>query len=214
MFGVFQYMNNDIVTRNMRHAIKNVETEFSNAKNVVDNQPLQENLGDEWKKWIQKHLDEMSEKARAWVNANIKEADDKINAQVKVLKATLKTLQTHEKRGAPAYKEKQKAEKDKLEKQMAKIKKELAAQQKDMLQLQAKVDAAQGTVRKDLRAQQRKKEKALEKKLWAYGKVERKRALLYSGSVRKVIQGFEGDKEIMAGYKRLVNAYLQMPKAY
>ena len=207
-------MNDDVVTKNLRHAVKNVETEFHNAKDVVDNQPLQDSLGDEWKSFIQKQLDAMSKRTREFVTRNIKGVEEKIDAEIKVLQGKLKTLEAHEKKGTTLYKKKQKDEKSKLEARMAKIKTEIADKEKDAVQLQAKVVAAQGTQRADLKTQLRQKRRALLAAMWKYGKAERKRALLYSGSVKNVIKGFEDDKKILAGYKKQIKTHLQMPKAY
>ncbi|OAG01526.1 uncharacterized protein CC84DRAFT_1262582 [Paraphaeosphaeria sporulosa] len=220
VFGVFDYMDQTVVTTNMRRVIANVGKELANVELMFDKANLPANvpaasvfpagadLQKEWTAYMKAHLSTISTKAQTWANTQITHALTELKKEIIVLEQTMKKLQALEKKATPAYKKNKQAAVKRLTTQIVKHKREVAAIAKKIVLLENQRKATPTTaLTKQIKAQK----KAWQRKVEAQAGAERQRAMLYSTSVKKVIAGLKQDEIILKAYKAQVTSDLVMP---
>ncbi|KAF9734472.1 Killer toxin subunits alpha/beta 4 [Paraphaeosphaeria minitans] len=220
VFGVFDYMDQTVVTTNMRRVIANVGKELANVKPMFDKANLSANvpagsvfpagadLQKDWSAYMKSHLTTISTKAQTWANTQITHALAELKKEIFVLEQTMKKLQALEKKATPAYKKNKQAAVKRLTTQIVKHKREVAAIAKKIVLLEKQRKATPSSaLTKQIKAQK----KAWQKKVEAQAGAERQRAMLYSTSVKKIIAGLKQDEIILKAYKGQVKSDLVMP---
>lgn len=201
-------MQQTIVTQNMRRVIDNVGKELANAEDIFPNFPKNVDLEQEWDTYIRGQLNMMSTKAQAWAKKQIAHATTEVTREITVLNTALKKIQAAEKKATAAYKKNKATTNKQLTTQINRHQTEITKILKKIKALETqRAKAPSGALTKQIKSQKQ----AWQRKVEARGAAERKRAMLYSTGIKKLIAGLKEDQAVLKRYKAKISADLKMP---
>ena len=239
--GVFEYMNHAEVKSRMQLAIKNVETELSNIKELTGEKT---DIAALWRQWIEKHLVDMPTSAKKLLTAKVKLAESlltpglqKYDTMYKALdkkegpkdpSGTVSTQAAHTKHFEVQEKEKKKIQ-TRIDNQKKEVKKKedvVKATEKELTDLYRDIKEARAREKKagpNTSKLEEKKENIKKTELPRQKKdlvaaqttlslAEREVDELYSHTVKQIVDGLKQDQATLKKFSTAIGK-LAMPKA-
>ncbi|KAF1950026.1 hypothetical protein CC80DRAFT_247531 [Byssothecium circinans] len=215
IFGVYNYMNTDIVAKSLTNINKNVRLELGNAAHVLGLPPSVD-IVKHWDAFVVQHFDEIDKFIDKWLTERVKNNLEAIKIAIANKEALFRDLQKKEdpkqNPQIQQYAAAQRAEQNRLAAQQTAEEKKMKDFGTEIVDL--KKVSKQGWSRAQKQAHKRKQD-ATEK---AYMDARRKFGLarrgihdLYSFSVKGIIENLKKDESRVTHYKQRVKG-LKMPR--